>query len=574
MLNVNVTKSDHVKKKLVWQSIDWKKTNKQVNNLRKRIYRASINGDMKKVRNLQKLMIRSRSNRLIAIRRVTKVNQGRKTPGVDKIIVNTDRDRNLLMDSLAKEDFTSVRPIRRIYIPKKNGSTRPLGIPTILDRCRQAVVKSALEPYWEAKFEGSSYGFRPGRSAQDAIQKIFCIARPGKSRKWILDADIEGAFDNIDHNFLMRTIGNFPGRRWIQAWLEAGVMEKHRLIPTTAGTPQGGIISPLLSNITLHDMGTALKISYDKLERIEQKSEYAFVRYADDFVVFAKSKESCLKAKEILEPWLLKRGLKLSEKKTSIRSIEEGFDFLGFNIRHYKTLSKRKGIVILCKPSKESIKSFKKMMTLEWKKSLSWTTERIIENLNPKIKGWCNYFKSGASKETFKHLGDWIWKRQERFVCRKHPNKSWKWRKAKYWGRIRGRNDRWVFMDKTKDKELYLWKPMWTPIKRHILVKGRSSPDDPELRDYWHKRQTYNSKYLFKTRSILWRKQEGKCLVCMDNIDNEESVHLHHKLPKKLGGKDQIDNLVLLHENCHQQVHSRRGQELIEVRKLLEPYAG
>jgi len=199
---------------------------------------------------------------------------------------------------------------------------------------------------------------------------------------------------------------------------------------------------------------------------------------------------------------------------------------------------------------------------------------RVIENLNPKIKGWVNYFKSGSSKKIFSSLDNWMWKRQAQFACRKHPNKSWSWRKSKYWGRIRGRNDQWVFMDKSKDKELFLWKLAWTPIKRHILVKGNPSPDNPECKDYWQKRQAKNSKYLFKTRRILWQKQEGKCLVCMDNIDNGELIHIHHKLPKKLGGNDQIDNLVMLHENCHQQVHSKRGQELADVSKLLEPYAG
>ncbi len=574
MLNANVTKSACPKKLVIWQSVDWKKANKQVNNLRKRIYRASANGNMKLVRNLQKLMILSRSNRLLAIRRVTQINKGRKSPGVDKVVINTDRDRSLLMETLEKDDFTSVQPIKRTYIPKKDGRSRPLGIPTILDRCRQAVVKSALEPYWEAKFEGSSYGFRPGRSAQDAIQKIFCIVRPGKSRKWVLDADIKGAFDNIDHDFLMKIIGNFPGRKWIKAWLKSGVMVNCQLIPTTAGTPQGGIISPLLSNIALHDMEKLFNISYNKNGTIKGKTEYAFVRYADDFVVFCKSEASCLKAKEMLVPWLSDRGLKLSEKKTSIRSIEEGFCFLGFNIRHYKTASKKKGVTILCIPSKESIKSFKKMIIREWNNSLSWTTERAIGNLNPKIKGWSIYFKGGASKRTFSELDHWMWNRQARFVCRRHPNKSWKWRKSKYWGKIKGRNDHWVFMDKTKDKELFLWKLSWTHIKRHTLVKGLSSPDDPELREYWRKRQTYTSKYLFKARQIIWRRQEGKCPVCMDNIDNGESIHLHHKLPKKLGGSDQIDNLSLLYENCHQQVHSKCGQGLADVRKLLEPYAG
>lgn len=245
MHNANVTVTACKDEPIVWNAVNWQSVNKQVNNLRRRIYRASVEGNIKLVRNLQKLMLKSRSNRLSAIRRVTQINQGRCSPGVDKVVVNTDKDRNLLIKKLADNNLFSVKPIRRVYIPKKGGKSRPLGLPTILDRCKQAVVKSALEPYWEAKFEGSSYGFRPGRSAQDAIQKIFCIARPGKSRPWALDADIKGAFDNIDHDFLLEVLGNFPARQWIEAWLKSGVMENCRFSETTSGTPQGGLCKAL-----------------------------------------------------------------------------------------------------------------------------------------------------------------------------------------------------------------------------------------------------------------------------------------------------------------------------------------
>ena len=249
-------------------------------------------------------------------------------------------------------------------------------------------------------------------------------------------------------------------------------------------------------------------------------------------------------------------------------------NFLGFNIRHYKTSCKRRRIVFLSRPSKASVKSFKKQMTIEWKKSLSWETKRVIENLNPKIKGWCNYFKCGASKKTFNSLEDWMYKRQVRFVQRRHPNKYWWWRKKQYWGRIRGRNDNWVFMDKSSKKELFLWKLPWTPIKRHCLVKGRASPDDPSLREYWENRQTRNSKYMFKLRSILWHKQKGRCLVCSDNIDNGEPIHIHHIKPKKSGGSNRLENLAMLHAECHRQIHSKSGARIAEAHKLLEPCAG
>jgi RNA-directed DNA polymerase len=571
--NVTIKTANNVNP-IIWHAIDWKSVHKKVNNLRKRIYRASANGDMKLAGNLQKLMLKSNSNKLLAIRRVTLVNQGKSTPGIDKVIINTDRGREELVQKLVKITPSSVQPIRRVYIPKKGGKTRPLGLPTILDRCKQAIVKSALEPFWEAKFEGCSYGFRPGRSPHDAIQKLFCIVRPGKTRRWVLDADIEGAFDNISHDFLIKAIGNFPGRHWVFAWLKSGVMENCQFAPTTTGTPQGGVISPLLANIALHGIEDVLNITYDKYGRLNQKSEYAVVRYADDFVVCTKSEESCTKAKEIIGNWLNIRGLKLSEDKSKILSIKQGFDFLGFNIKQYKTESKRRGTTVLIRPSKGSIKSFRKSMILEWKKSMAWPLDRVIENLNPKIKGWCSYFNKTASKRTFSMLDNWMWIRQAKFVHRRHPNKHWWWLKPKYWGRIEGRNDNWVFMDKSKRRDLYLWKPSWTKIKRHVLVFGKASPDNPELQSYWQKRQTHNKKYLFKTRQIVWRKQEGKCPICLDSIDNGEEIHLHHKLPRKNGGTDAINNLALLHTNCHRQVHSKQGQQIANVSKLLEPYAG
>jgi len=227
-----------------WNSVNWRKANRQVRNLRCRIFRASQQGDFRKVASLQKLMLRSYSNRLIAVRRVTQVNQGKRTPGVDKVLVKTPKARGNLVDDLATVQPWRAHPTKRVYIPKANGKTRPLGIPAIKDRALQAMVKNALEPSWEARFEGTSYGFRPGRGCHDAIQKIFNLARPNKRKKWILDADIEGAFDTIDHEYLMRAIGPVPGRELIRQWLKAGYVDRGVFHPTEAGTPQGGVISP------------------------------------------------------------------------------------------------------------------------------------------------------------------------------------------------------------------------------------------------------------------------------------------------------------------------------------------
>jgi len=263
-----------------WNAVNWRQAERNVRNLRQRIFRATQEGNLKKVRSLQKLMLKSHSNRLVSVRRVTQVSTGKNTPGVDKLVVKTPALRGKVVDWLTRYTLHKARPARRVYIPKANGKLRPLGIPVILDRCVQAMVKNALEPSWEAKFEGSSYGFRPGRDCHDAIEKIYGLARPNKTKKWVLDADIKGAFDNISHEHLLQAIGEVPGKELIKQWLKAGYVEQGEFHTTEAGTPQGGVISPLLANIALHAMEEALGVKYDK--RGQLISKRAVVRYADD----------------------------------------------------------------------------------------------------------------------------------------------------------------------------------------------------------------------------------------------------------------------------------------------------
>src|SRR6516164_5113040 len=263
-----------------WDTAVWRKAQRLVRDLRQRIFRATQAGDRRKVRSLQKLMLRCYSNILMSVRRVTQVNAGKGTPGVDKVVVKTPAARGRLVDHLATAQPWRSQPVRRVYIPKSSGKQRPLGIPTVTDRCLQAMVKNALEPEWGARFEGSSYGFRPGRSCHDAIAKIHLLARPNKRKKWVLDADIKGAFDAIDHGLLLRTLGTAPGRGPIRQWLEAGVLEEGVAHATPRGTPQGGVISPLLLNIALHRMEAALGVRLDTKGRIEGRR--AVVRYRDD----------------------------------------------------------------------------------------------------------------------------------------------------------------------------------------------------------------------------------------------------------------------------------------------------
>ena len=263
-----------------WQYVDWHAANRVVRNLRQRIFAATRAGEWKKVHSLQKLLLRSYANRLVSVRRVTQVNQGRHTPGVDKVVIKTPDARGRLVDLLCHYQPWRARPVRRVSIPKATGKLRPLGIPVVSDRCIQAMVKNALEPSWEARFEGSSYGFRPGRGRHDAIGKIYDLARPNKRKKWVVDADIKGAFDHISHEFLLTTLGPVPGRGLIRQWLKAGYMEEGRTYDTPEGTPQGGVVSPLLANIALHGMEEALGVVFDSKGYI--RGDRAVVRYADD----------------------------------------------------------------------------------------------------------------------------------------------------------------------------------------------------------------------------------------------------------------------------------------------------
>lgn len=551
-----------------WNNVNWRRAFRIVRNLRQRIFKAAQKGQLKKVRSLQKLLMKSYSNILTSVRRVTQTNKGKNTPGVDGLTVKTPKARGLLVDILTKFLPWKPYPTRRVYIPKANGKKRPLGIPSIIDRCLQAIVKNALEPFWETKFESISYGFRPGRSPHDAIGKIYLIARPNKSKKWVVDADIKGCFDNISHEHLVKTIGNFPARKLIQLWLKAGYIEEGFKHETESGTPQGGIISPLLANISLHGMEEALTvyktfkngnkyISNEGVKYSVQGSSVGnrqLVRYADDFVVFCKTKEDAEESVEALTVWLQERGLTLSKEKTRIVHLSEGFDFLGFNVKHYKVNNTKTGWKLLIKPSSDFIKRTKENIKNIWLKYKSQSVKVLLKLLNPLIRGVANYLRPMVSSRAFRELDNYMYQREKRFVNRKHRQKSNKWRKRRYWGRLNlDKEDKWVFGD--KQTGTYLHKFNWYKIKRHVLVCGNNSPDNPELKDYWEDRANKHKDTFRISDQKIANKQNYKCPVCGESLFNDEPLNRHHIKPKSLGGKDTYSNLQLVHFYCHQQIH-------------------
>jgi RNA-directed DNA polymerase len=499
---------------LAWDAVDWRACEESVRRLRQRIFTASRTGDLKRVRSLQKLMLRSRANTLVSVRRVTERNVGRKTAGVDGRVVLTSKARMDLAERVqCGSEPWKARPVKRVYIPKQGSSEkrRPLGIPVIVDRVQQARVVNALEPEWEARFEPKSYGFRPGRGCHDAIAVIYTTTN-GKSprRRWVLDADLAAAFDQIEHSHILRQLGSFPAWAMIRQWLKAGVVEDGRFTPTEEGVPQGGVISPVLLNIALHGMEQAAGVRYHMTGAHAGQTvagSPVLVRYADDLIALCHSRDEAERVKARLARWLEPRGLVFNEDKTRIVTLDEGFDFLGFNVRRYHGK-------LLIKPSKAAVRRVRERLRTEMRALRGANAPAVLKRLNPIIRGWSAYYRSVVSSEVFAALDDYMWKLTYKWATHSHSNKPKSWVTARYFGEFnKSRRDRWVFGD--RDSGTYLYKFAWTRIIRHQLVKGEASPDDPSMAEYWaDRRRKTPPPTIGRTGLRPYAAQNGRCLLC------------------------------------------------------------
>jgi len=532
-----------------WPDIDWAQCIRNVRRLQMRTVKATQEGRWNKVKVLQRLLTGSFSGKALAVKRVTE-NEGKRTAGVDRQLWSTPESKSQAVQNLNGRGYKAL-PLRRVYIPKSRTRMRPLGIPTMRDRAMHAVHLLALEPISETKADRNSYGFRPERATQDAIKQCFIILSKRASSKWILEGDIKGCFDNINHEWL---IDNIPmDKKILRKWLKAGYIHKRILYPTDAGTPQGGIISPTLANMTLDGLEAELK-------KFRRQDKVHMVRYADDFIITGNSKELLEnEVKPLIEKFLSVRGLELSPGKTGITHIDKGFNFLGENIRKYSGK-------LLIKPSKKNVKACLDKVRKAIKDNKTAKQINLIRLLNPIIKGWANYHKTVTAKDTFKRVDNEIWLSLWQWAKRRHPEKSPVWITKKYFKTAGNRN--WVFAADDMEKfhsngkpfELALFRASDIPIKRHIKIRGEANPFDPEFETYFEERSTSKMRDNLKGNRrflSLWLNQGGNCPICHQKITADMQWSLHHITRKVEGGSSNVSNLRLTHHHCHRKVHAR-----------------
>jgi RNA-directed DNA polymerase len=547
-----------------WHALDWQKINQNVRRLQARIVKAMKEGRRGKVKSLQRLLTHSFSSKALAIKRVTE-NHGKKTPGVDGEIWNTPEKKATAIGTLNQRGYQPL-PLRRIFIPKRNGKKRPLSIPAMKDRAMQALHLLALDPIAETISDPNSYGFRKERATADAIEQCHQVLnRYNGAAEWILEGDIRSCFDKISHQWMMDNI--LMDKTILHKWLKAGFVDRHAFYKTEEGTPQGSIISPVLARLTLTGLEHQLREKYPKAVRKIRSAKVNMIAFADDFIITGKSKELLEnEVKPLVEDFLKERGLELSEEKTKITHIEDGFDFLGQNVRKYKGK-------ILIKPSKKNIKNFLGKVRAIIRGNKQAKTENLINQLNPVIRGWVNYHRYVVSKQTFKKADHAIFLALWQWAKRRHPHKPKRWIKDKYFQVINGR--KWRFCAETVGKngkplKVELFQAASTPIKRHRKIKGEANPYDRQWEIYFEERLGLKMLDDLKERRKLlnlWFGQEGSCVVCSERITKETGWNIHHLVRRTDGGKETMENLVLLDPNCHRQVHSQ-GMEVSKPRSM------
>lgn len=543
-MNVNQTTCAAADHGFAWKSIDWKKCEAQVKKLQERIVKARKEGRHGKVQSLQWTLTHSFAAKAIAVKRVT-TNEGKKTPGVDGVLWSTDKAKYETVLDLKRNGYKP-QPLRRVFIKKANGKLRPLGIPTMKDRAMQALYLLALEPLAEMTADPHSYGFRKERRCQDAIQQCHTVLSHGYSPQWVLEGDIKGCFDHISHEWLLANIPT--DKRVLKKWLKCGVIFKGELYRTEEGTMQGGIISPTLANMTLDGIQPILARKYRRYSKGGKlySPMVNLVRYADDFIITSAEKKILEREiKPMLVEFLAERGLELSEEKTVITHVDDGFDFLGFNIRKFKG-------VLLTQPSKKCVKKFLDGIRYTIDSNKSCRQETLIRLLNPKITGWTNYYRCGASSKTFQRVDDQIFRKLWQWAKRRHPKKGKRWIANKYFHFYKTR--RWRFLvesEKNGKKDIFPLKLAFeTKILRHKKIKSEANPFDAEWKEYFEERMTYKMLLSLKGRKSLlymWNKQERKCPLCGQPITAETQWNVREQ--KENG---QIVR-YLVHDKCYKQ---------------------
>lgn len=544
-----------------WHQLPWRKLEVTVFKLERRIYKASQAGDIRRVHRLQKLLLKSRAAKLLAVRRITQDNQGKNTAGIDGIKALTPHQRGALAAQLGT--LPTGRPTRRVWIPKPGkDEQRPLSMPTLHDRALQALVKLVLEPEWEARFEPNSYGFRPGRSVHDAIGAIFIAIE--KQPKYALDADIAKCFDRIDQQALLRKIKTFPTlNRLVKAWLQAGVLDNGVFTETTTGTPQGGVASPLLANIALHGLEEFIRSQFPARTRRNPAQpgrqlhwQPQIIRYADDLVILHRDRTVIEQCRRLTQAWLQDIGLELSEQKTRIAHTlekiegEAGFNFLGFQVRQYRAskynTARGRGFKTLITPSQEAVKRHWATLSALISQHKAAKQANLIGILNPIIAGWANYYSAVVSTKTFHLLDHRLYEKLRRWAFFRHPRKSRRWAIQRYWDTTPGKS--WAFRDSNGPT---LNQHTHVPIVRHVKVQGQASPYDGNW-SYWAARR---GKYPGVSRRLaaLLKKQAGHCEACGLFFTPEALIELHHRDGNR--SDNRYINLAVVHRHCHDQIH-------------------